>query len=229
MRIKWSEFEPNAFSFLDDPVLILEDFWTASERALFREAMSTGSWTSLSDMPAVRADFPGSGNWSKGELGARERGVLLSRLQLPCIAEYVESFPAIASRHVSFHYYSYGPGDCLLTHDDTVQRGGQDPVRRVAVVTYLHDEWAPDWGGELILYQPGESRRDRRPALSITHCIAPDPGALVLFTVPRLHRVCRVDPTCGEHRRLSIAGWFMTSHAVAAPRRTAAPGQPVRR
>jgi SM-20-related protein len=33
-----------------------------------------------------------------------------------------------------------------------------------------------------------------------------------MFTVPRFHRVCRVDPTAGQHRRLSIAGWFMTEH-----------------
>ena len=37
-------------------------------------------------------------------------------------------------------------------------------------------------------------------------------GALVMFTVPRYHRVCRVDQTAGQHRRLSIAGWFMTEH-----------------
>jgi SM-20-related protein len=34
-----------------------------------------------------------------------------------------------------------------------------------------------------------------------------------MFTVPRFHRVCRVDPMAGQHRRLSIAGWFMTEQA----------------
>ena len=48
--------------------------------------------------------------------------------------------------------------------------------------------------------------------LDVTHCIEPWPGSLVMFTVPRFHRICRVDRVAGEGRRLSIAGWFMTEH-----------------
>ncbi|MEC4679667.1 MAG: hypothetical protein VST67_03095 [Nitrospirota bacterium] len=32
------------------------------------------------------------------------------------------------------------------------------------------------------------------------------------ITVPQFHRVCRVDALAGNHKRLSIAGWFMTEH-----------------
>jgi hypothetical protein len=79
-------------------------------------------------------------------------------------------------------HYSYGAGDCLLTHDDTAQAGdsvvltaGASPLRRLAVVTYLHDEWQPDWGGELIIYRstPGQQTRSD---LAITHCIVPQAG-----------------------------------------------------
>lgn len=200
-----------------NPVLVVENFWSPEERQFFRGRMSQAPWKSLSDLPQVREDFPNSGNWAKAEIGPEEAQRFLSRLQLPCIRDYIESFPNIIGRHVGFSYYSYSAGDCLLTHDDTDQgrlvEGRRAPQRRIAVVTYFHEEWQPDWGGELIIY---ERRTDRSGGhinnLIPTYCIEPRPGSLVMFTVPRFHRVCRVDPTAGQHRRLSIAGWFMTEH-----------------
>ena len=206
-----------SFSFQRTPVLVVEDFWSAEECRFFREGMNQAIWKSLSDLPHVQEDFPNSGNWAKAEIGPEEGQRFLSRLQIPCIRDHIESFPNIIGRHVGFNYYSYSAGDCLLTHDDTDQgrlvEGRRAPKRRIAVVTYFHEEWQPDWGGELIIYE----RRADRPGgpinLMPTHCIEPRPGSLVMFTVPRFHRVCRVDPTAGEHRRLSIAGWFMTEHS----------------
>jgi SM-20-related protein len=198
------------------PVLVVENFWSPDERRFFREKMKGASWKSLSDLPHVREDFPNSGNWAKAEIGPEEGQRFLSRLQLPCIHEYIESFPNIIGRHVGFNYYSYSAGDCLLTHDDTDQgrliEGRRSPKRRIAVVTYFHEEWQPDWGGELIIYERRADRAEGPINLLPTHCIEPLPGSLIMFTVPRFHRVCRVDPTAGEHRRLSIAGWFMTEH-----------------
>ncbi len=43
-------------------------------------------------------------------------------------------------------------------------------------------------------------------------CLPPIPGFLVLLTVPRFHRVGRVDPFIGPNKRSSIAGWFITEH-----------------
>jgi SM-20-related protein len=132
----------------------------------------------------------------------------------------MESFPNSTGRHMGFSYYSYAAGDCLLTHDDTDQGysmgGKQAPLRRIALVTYFHDEWRADWGGELIIYAKRPNHTAEHPDLVPTHCIEPRPGSLVMFTVPRFHRVCRVDQTAGRHRRLSIAGWFMTEHASPA-------------
>ena len=204
------------FSFRSSPVLVVEDFWSAQERQFFRERMNQAVWKSLSDLPNVREDFPNSGNWAKAEIGPAEGQRLLSRLQLACIRDHIESFPNIIGRHVGFNYYSYSAGDCLLTHDDTDQgrlvEGRRTLQRRIAVVTYFHEEWQHDWGGELILYERGADRAGGHRNLTPTHCIEPRPGSLVMFTVPRFHRVCRVDPTAGQHRRLSIAGWFMTEH-----------------
>lgn len=206
----------DAFSFHQTPVLVVENFWSPEERGQFREAMERAQWKRLQDVSSLRQDFPNSGNWAKAEIAPPQGQKLLNRLQMPCIHRYIESFPDIVRRHLGFNYYSYGAGDCLLTHDDTDQghsTGAKPaPLRRLALVTYFHEEWECDWGGELMIYSPSGVRRDGKSDLALTHCIMPKPGSLVMFTVPRFHRVCRVDQTAGEHTRLSIAGWFMTEH-----------------
>ena len=204
-------------SFQENPVLVIENFWSAEEQQYFREAMTKASWKSLQDLPNVREDFPNSGNWARAEIAPPQSQRFFPRLQLRCVQEYIESFPNIVGRHLGFNYYSYSAGDCLLTHDDTDQgyamKGKRAPLRRIAVVSYFHEEWHSDWGGELIIYKKRSGHTSEKPDLEVTHCIEPRPGSLVMFTVPRFHRVCRVDETAGQHRRLSIAGWFMTEHA----------------
>ena len=205
-----------SFSFHEHSVLVVENFWSKEERQFFREGMQQAAWKGLADLPKVRDDFPNAGNWAKAEIDRVQGQRLLSRLQLPCIQSYMESFPDIVGRHVGFSYYSYAAGDCLLTHDDTDQgyamEGTTSPRRRLAMVSYFHDEWRSDWGGELIIYRKRKAQATDQPDLEVTHCIEPRPGSLVMFTVPRFHRVCRVDQVAGEHRRLSVAGWFMTQH-----------------
>jgi SM-20-related protein len=216
MRARLSEFNPQSFSFHTDPVLILNEFWSPEERARFRAAMGHQKWTSLSDLPETSHAFPNCGNWAKAQIQAAEASLLMNRLALPCVIDYMESFPQIKGRHVSFNYYSYAMGDCLSLHDDTDQGYGPapgvlPPTRRLAVVGYYHERWEPNWGGELLVYEtsPGPAGTKR---LGVTHCIIPEPGSLVIFSVPRVHRVARVDPLAGINRRLSTAGWLMTEH-----------------
>lgn len=216
MKTDFSDFRPNQFSFTADPVLILENFWSADERKMFREAMDRTSWTTLADMPPVAQAFQHCGNWLKAEIAPTEGNHFLERVGLPCVADYMESFPNIIGRHINFNYYSYGVGDCLSTHDDTddaytYAQGKIPPTRRLALATYFHEEWQPDWGGELIMYH--ETRDEQgRTCLKVDQCIAPSTGSVAIFAVPRFHRVCRVDTLAGDHKRLSIAGWFMTEH-----------------
>lgn len=204
------------FSFHKNPVLVVENFWSPEERRFFREGMHEAVWKNLADLPNVREDFPNAGNWAKAEIGSAQGQRLLSRVQLPCVRTYIESFPNITGRHVGFNYYSYAAGDGLLTHDDTDEGyatgGVTAPRRRIAVVSYFHDEWRSDWGGELIIYTKRKAQASAQGDLEVRHCIEPRPGSLVMFTVPRFHRVCRVDQVAGDQRRLSIAGWFMTEH-----------------
>ena len=216
MRTQFSNFHSEQFSFAQDPVLILEHFWSAEERKMFREAMDQSTWTALADMPPVEQAFQNCGNWLKAEIDPAEGNRFMERVGLSCIAEYMESFPNITGRHINFNYYSYGSGDCLSTHDDTddaytYAQGKIPPTRRLALATYFHDEWQPDWGGELILYKKTTSVQGTIQ-LEVAQCVSPSPGSLVIFTVPQFHRVCRVDALAGVHKRLSIAGWFMTEH-----------------
>ena len=216
MKTTFSSFGSEQFSFAQDPVLILEQFWSAEERKMFREAMDHSTWTALVDMPPVAHAFQNCGNWLKAEIAPAEGKHFLDRVGLPCVAEHIESFPNITGRHINFNYYSYGAGDCLSTHDDTddaytYAHGKIPPTRRLALATYFHEEWQPDWGGELIMYHEIRDGHGKK-RLEVDQCITPSPGSLAIFAVPRFHRVCRVDPLAGNHKRLSIAGWFMTEH-----------------
>ena len=216
MKVESQDFDPEAFSFHQDPVLVLEEFWTHQEQAYFLAAMKRTTWKNLAGMPAVARAFPNCGNWNKGDIEQREREAFLEKISLPCIANYIESFPNIKQRHLNFNYYSYGVGDCLSTHDDTDEAyvaadHPRPPLRRLALVTYFHEEWNPDWGGELIIYDTKNDQQGNQ-TLEVSHCIIPQPRSLAIFAVPRFHRVCRIDPLAGDHRRMSIVAWFMTEH-----------------
>lgn len=216
MKIRFQDFEPSRFSFHDHPVLVLEDFWSEKEMSTFRAAMEACHWTRLSEMPEVQKVFRNCGDWLKGELANPEREHMIRRTLMPCVEEYMHSFSDVKKGIMSFNYYVYSAGDCLSLHDD---RASGDPSdarqpfvrRRIALTTYIHSEWQPNWGGEFVAYreQNGDPTSSK---MSVSHWISPEPGQLTLFTVPRLHRVCRVDPLAGLHKRLSISGWFMTEH-----------------
>ena len=158
MKVSWSGFDPSAFSFHHDPVLILDNFWSASERKAFRSSMQQAPWQSLKEMPHVHAAFPNCGNWRKARMAQSDATRLLDKLRFPFIHNYMESFTDTTGRRMSFSYYSYGAGDCLLTHDHTAQEGQMGPgsapgtvLRRLALIRYMHEEWQADWGGELMI------------------------------------------------------------------------------
>ena len=97
-------------------------------------------------IPATNLAFPNCGDWLKAQISPSEGNALINRMALPCIADYIESFPRIKQRHMGFSYFSYGAGDCLSTHDDTDEQyarvegvpgqGPQSlpPQRRIAAV-----------------------------------------------------------------------------------------------
>ncbi len=97
----------SSFSFRTSPVQVIENFWSAEERQFFCEGMNHAAWRSLSDLPNVRENFPNPGNWAEAEIGPVQGQRLLSRLQLPCIQEYMELILSISGRPLGFSYYSH--------------------------------------------------------------------------------------------------------------------------
>ncbi|HNP31579.1 MAG TPA: hypothetical protein PKK23_21210, partial [Nitrospirales bacterium] len=67
MKANFSQFHPDRFSFAEDPVLLLENFWSPEERKVFRKAMARSKWIALTDMPPVAQAFPNCGNWQKSD------------------------------------------------------------------------------------------------------------------------------------------------------------------
>lgn len=92
---------------------------------------------------------------------------------------------------LELHYAWYPPGAGYARHVDQPQGRAQ---RRVSLVLYLNEGWAPEAGGELRLFDPAGGHRD----------IEPVAGRLVCFLTPgREHAVLAT-----QCDRLSISGWF---------------------
>ena len=215
MRIRFEDFDKSQFSLHKHPVLVLEDFWSPEEMAVFRKAMQRSHWVHRESMPDTAKTFPGCGNWLKANMEDPERSSFIQRVMMPFVSDFMLSFDDVVGHVMSFNYFSYAMGDCLSLHSDERAEESADPgrniVRRVALATYFHEIWDLNWGGELILYDEKTSASEDL-AFEVGTCIPPEPGSLVLFTVPRMHRVCRVDPFAADNKRLSIGGWFMTEH-----------------
>ena len=107
--------------------------------------------------------------------------------------------------HYECHYAIYGVGAHYDRHLDTLS--GQRN-RLLSTVVYLHDEWAPADGGELLLY------RADNPSPIAT--ILPKPGLMVLFLSEEFpHEVLAANKP-----RRSIAGWFRGRGPSGPPERT---------
>lgn len=95
--------------------------------------------------------------------------------------------------HYECHYAIYGVGAHYDRHLDALS--GQKN-RLLSTVVYLHDEWAPADGGELLLYRAGNPSPIAR--------ILPKPGLMVLFLSEEFPHEVLV----ANKPRHSIAGWF---------------------
>ncbi|TNE56000.1 MAG: 2OG-Fe(II) oxygenase [Bacteroidetes bacterium] len=94
-------------------------------------------------------------------------------------------------RNSEFHYAVYEPGTFYKRHSDQFNR---DDRRRFSMVLYLHENWNPGDGGELIIY--GQEN----------HCIEPLPGRIVFFSSELEHEVLR-----SESQRMSLTGWLRSN------------------
>lgn len=90
------------------------------------------------------------------------------------------------------HFACYEKGAFYKKHLDAFK---ENVTRRLTTVLYLNDEWTPQDGGELVIYDLDDNQ---------LATVAPQGGRLVVFLSEQFpHEVL---PTHKE--RISIAGWF---------------------
>ena len=97
---------------------------------------------------------------------------------------------------VEAHFACYNTGEFYALHRDNPQ--GKNG-RIMSTVYYLHEEWQPDWGGELHLQDKNQ----------IWHTLVPQPNRMVIFQSDLLHEVQRA-----KHQRLSITGWLRSENSI---------------
>jgi SM-20-related protein len=144
-----------------------------------------GSDRSLQRREEIRGD---STCWMIPPLLPAEQALLeaLERLRLELNREAL-----LGLFELELHYAWYPPGAGYARHVDQPLGRTQ---RRVSLVLYLNEGWAPAAGGELRIFDAADGHRD----------IEPIAGRLVCFLTPgREHAVL---PTQGD--RLSVSGWF---------------------
>jgi SM-20-related protein len=92
---------------------------------------------------------------------------------------------------LELHYSWYPPGAGYARHVDQPHGRVQ---RQVSLMLYLNEDWTPEAGGQLRIFDAAYGHRD----------IEPIAGRLVHFLTPgREHEVL---PT--QRNRLSVSGWF---------------------
>ena len=151
------------------------------------DAARIGGGRSLQRREDIRGD---STCWIIRPLWPAEQALLgeLERLRLELNRESL-----LGLFELELHYAWYPPGAGYERHVDQPQGRMQ---RLVSLVLYLNEDWAPEAGGELRIFDAADGYRD----------IAPLAGRLVCFLTPgREHAVLRT-----QRDRLSVSGWFRT-------------------
>lgn len=102
---------------------------------------------------------------------------------------------------VSATYSCYKETDYLLCHDDRCEN------RRIAFIIYLNNNWEPDDGGALQLFEVNDCGQP----VEAVHSIFPKFNSFVFFEVTdkSFHQVAEV--LSSDKKRISVNGWFHSS------------------
>lgn len=95
-----------------------------------------------------------------------------------------------------FHYSLYEVGGFYKKHTDQFKNNSS---RQYSMISYLNDNWQPNDGGELVVYQTYNNKN-----------IAPTHGKTVLFKSNELPHEVLVTQT----QRMSITGWLKTDSLI---------------
>jgi len=133
-----------------------------------------------------RGDFI---EWIDSALSSESTIFFLTQLQ-ELIRELNRSFYLGISDHEA-HLTYYPEGTRYEKHVDRHKSGS---ARRVSFVFYLNENWVPDHGGELIIYQSTESSESVQPVFN----------RLAIFLSEMEHEV-----SLTHQPRMSITGWML--------------------
>lgn len=93
-----------------------------------------------------------------------------------------------------FHYAVYETGSFYKRHTDQFKNNSD---RKYSLINYLNEDWQKDDGGELLVYQPGETRR-----------ISPHAQTAVFFNSNEMEH----EVTTANRSRMSVSGWLKQIH-----------------
>ncbi|GHE77583.1 2OG-Fe(II) oxygenase [Thalassotalea profundi] len=127
--------------------------------------------------------------------------------------KWAESLQKHLNRHLflglfSFesHYAHYAKGDFYKTHKDAFKGEGN---RVLSLVVYLNQNWSPDDGGELVIYDKQSTSSSVIDNSKVT--VTPSFGTIVTFLSEDFpHEVLPA-----KRDRYSIAGWFRLNNSIA--------------
>jgi len=107
----------------------------------------------------------------------------------------------LSLRTQEFHFARYEPGRGYARHIDQHQGTG---ARKVSLVLYLNEDWQPEDGGELCLFDSNGDGSSLSSTAEPVARILPQAGRLVLFQSDRIpHQVLPA-----RRVRWSLTGWY---------------------
>lgn len=156
------------------------------------------------------------------EIPGRRLRNLVTELNSPAILKFLEAMTGIKKLIADPYYMGGGlhetkAGGHLGIHADFNIHKGMNVERRLNLLIYLNDDWSPDYGGDLELWDKKMEKR--------WHSVSPVLGRAVVFNTSLDSFHGQPDPVrCPPDRgRRSIATYYYTAHeagVTALPERT---------
>lgn len=204
------DFEPNLrfekiiSDLMDHSYSVVPDFLSQAETDALRTILlqkfeedafkkaAIGNRFNEVQIKSVRGDFI---SWIDPALAVGPEAGFLSRID--ALVAYLNRTCFLGIAGKEFHYAIYPEGTGYQRHLDVFKN---DDRRQLSLVCYLNEtDWAPEDGGELVLYLP-------IPGDEIEKVLPPLPGQLVIFQSRELEHEVRP----ARRRRMSLTGWLKT-------------------
>ncbi len=113
--------------------------------------------------------------------------------QIDAFVRYLNETCYVGISDYEFHYALYDTGSSYQRHVDQFQNNNH---RKFSLIHYLNNDWTPEHGGELMIYQQNETEK-----------ILPNIRKAVFFQSD----ACEHAVSPATRPRMSISGWLKTS------------------